>query len=154
MGSDCVLSGLCYLGLRIRSKHSNIFSKVKLLKSWCRTNWQIKCCSHPNTWPCPRKRKAAWQLLNLSVQCVKEDDYTFKTDLKRRWIFCTFDILRNKQSFWQMVFMLANGFFMLFLFCIVKQAFKLMLFCFKNLQIGNSNKTILIIVIGLKTILY
>ena len=45
---------------------------------------------------CPWKKKAAWQLLNLSVQCVKEDDYTFKTDLKRRWIFCTFDIFRNK----------------------------------------------------------
>ena len=84
-------------------------------------------------WPCPWKRNAAWQVLNLSVKCVKEDDYTFKTDLKKRWIFCTFDIPRNKQSFWQMVFMLANGFFMLFLFCIVKQALKLMLFCFKNL---------------------
>ena len=35
-------------------------------------------------WPCPWKRNAAWQLLNLSVECVEEDDYTLKTDLKRR----------------------------------------------------------------------
>ena len=149
MGSDCVLSGLCYLGQRIRSKHSNIFSKVKLLKSWCRTTWQMPCCSHPNTWPCPWKRNAAWQLLNLSVQCVKEDDYTFKTDLKRRWIFCTFDILRNKRSFWQVV-----SFLCCFCFALWNRHWSWCYFVLRISQIGNRNKAILIIVIGLKTILH
>ena len=134
MGSDCVLSGLCYLGQRIKSKHSNIFSLSEIIEKLMQNTLINEMWLMPKyIWPCPWKRNEAWQLLNLSVQCVKEDDYTFKTDLKRRWIFCTFDIPRNKQSFLQMVFMLANGFFMLFLFCIVKQALKLMLFCFKNL---------------------
>ena len=33
MGSDCVLNGLCYLGQRIRSKHSNIFPKWNYWKA-------------------------------------------------------------------------------------------------------------------------
>ena len=105
--------------------------------------------THSNTWPCLWKRNAAWQLLNLSVQCVKEDDYTFKTDLKKRWIFCTFDILRNKQSFWQVV-----SFLCCFCFALWNRHWSWCYFVLRILQIGNRNKAILIIVIGLKTILY
>ena len=100
-------------------------------------------------WPCPWKRNAAWQVLNLSVKCVKEDDYTFKTELKKGWIICTFDILRNKQSFWQVV-----SFLCCFCFALWNRHSSWCYFVLRILQIENSNKIILIIVIGLKTILY
>ena len=150
MGSDCVLSGLCYLGQRIKSKHSNIFSLSEIMEKLMQNTLINEMLLMPKyIWPCPWKRNEAWQLLNLSVQCVKEDGYTFKTDLKRRWIFCTFDILRNKQSFWQMV-----SFSCCFCFALWSRHWSWCYFVLRILQIGNSNKTILIIVIGLKTILY
>ena len=150
MGSDCVLSGLCYLGQRIKSKHSNIFSLSEIIEKLMQNTLINEMWLMPKyIWPCPWKRNEAWQLLNLSVQCVKEDGYTFKTDLKRRWIFCTFDILRNKQSFWQMV-----SFSCCFCFALWSRHWSWCYFVLRILQIGNRKKAILIIVISLKTILY
>ena len=38
MGSDCVLSGLCNLGQRIRSKHSNIFFLSEIIEKLMQNN--------------------------------------------------------------------------------------------------------------------
>ena len=84
MGSDCILSGLYYLGQRISSKHSSIFFLSEIIEKLMQNNLINEMLLTSKYLTCPWKKKAAWQLLNLSVQCVKEDDYIFKTDLKRR----------------------------------------------------------------------
>ena len=109
----------------------------------------MKCCSYPNIFDLVFGKEMKPGSCRISL-----------FNVSRKMIIFSRQTLKEGEYFALLIFLGTNNLFgkwclfMLFLFCIVKQAFKLMLFCFKNLQIGNSNKTILIIVIGLKTILY
>lgn len=55
-------------------------------------SWNVGHVQIPDIVPWNKRSVSAAE----SVQFVKEDDDAFETDLKRRWIFCTFDTLRNK----------------------------------------------------------
>ena len=126
MGSDCVLSGLCYLGQRIRSKHSNIFPK-----------W--------NYWQADAEQLDIWMLLTskyLTLSPEKKGSLAAVEFLcsvcQGRWLYFQ-DRPEKKVNilhFWyaeeQITYSTNSVLFMLFLFCIVKQALKLTLFCFKN----------------------
>ena len=90
--------GLCYLGQKIRSNHLNIFFfSVKLLKRWCRTTWQMKCCSYPNIFDLVLEKEMQLNNCWISLFSLLKRMTTLpRQTWKKRRTFHISDILRNK----------------------------------------------------------
>ena len=109
----------------------------------------MKCCSHPNTWPVPGKKKqpgSCWislfsvlrKMIILTRQTWKEGEY-----------FALLILLETNNLFGKWCLFLCC-----FCFVLWNRHWSWCYFVLRILQAGNRNKAILTIVIGLKNILH
>lgn len=108
------------------------------MKRWCRTTWQMKCCSHPNIFDLVLEKEMQLSNCWISLFSVLKRMTTLPRQTWKEGEHSTFLIfLETNNPFWKWCLFLCH-------FCPA----------LRILQVGNGNKVTSTIVIGLKTTLH